>query len=279
MTAEREHDEIGASENRRLNKEVKELQARVAALESSRWWRLHPRFALGRFAPRLAREQPRFARVPRRESASPASAADQVRERFREEVMARGQFSHDWFTVHIPAWEPIVRGLEGRPSRLLELGSFEGMSACFLLWRLPQAELTAIDTFAGVGEYSAYGISTSELEDTFDRNVALVDASRVRKLVGGTHHVLPVLLDEGRLFDLVYVDAGHRALDVIADASLSWQLLTPGGVAIFDDYGAVPGQTDPLLRPTPALDAFAALVADQADIVSKQRQLVLRKRV
>jgi O-methyltransferase len=35
-------------ENERLRKEVRSLRERVAAVESSRWWRLHPRFALGR---------------------------------------------------------------------------------------------------------------------------------------------------------------------------------------------------------------------------------------
>src|SRR5439155_21445568 len=37
-----------ARENQRLAKEVRRLRERVAALESSRWWRLHPRFALRR---------------------------------------------------------------------------------------------------------------------------------------------------------------------------------------------------------------------------------------
>lgn len=36
------------AENRRLRKEVKALRARVTAVESSRWWKLHPRFALRR---------------------------------------------------------------------------------------------------------------------------------------------------------------------------------------------------------------------------------------
>jgi hypothetical protein len=35
-------------ENERLQKEVRQLRDRVTALESSRWWRLHPRFALRR---------------------------------------------------------------------------------------------------------------------------------------------------------------------------------------------------------------------------------------
>src|SRR6266545_7173262 len=40
------------AEHRRLLREVLELQTRVRAFESSRWWRLHPRFALGRLLSR-----------------------------------------------------------------------------------------------------------------------------------------------------------------------------------------------------------------------------------
>lgn len=39
-------------ENDRLTKEVRELKARVDAVESSRWWRLHPRVALQRLRAR-----------------------------------------------------------------------------------------------------------------------------------------------------------------------------------------------------------------------------------
>lgn len=55
VVANDEFTHIVTSENRRLNKEVKELRARVAALESSRWWRLHPRFALTRLGRRARR--------------------------------------------------------------------------------------------------------------------------------------------------------------------------------------------------------------------------------
>ena len=65
------------------------------------------------------------------------------------------------------------------------------------------------------------------LEDVFDDNVALLDGSRVRKLRGATRSVLPDLVDGGETFDLVYVDASHRVLDVLVDAALSWRLLAP----------------------------------------------------
>jgi uncharacterized membrane protein YkvA (DUF1232 family) len=140
-------------------------------------------------------------------------------------VMASGEFSEDWFTANIPDWEPIMRELSGRPARLLELGSFEGLSASFLLWRLPQAHVTCVDTFAGF-------LSTPELPRIFDRNVRRVGRGRVRKLVGPTRAVLPQLVDEGERFDFVYVDASHLALDVLVDAALSWQMLEVGGVVV-----------------------------------------------
>jgi O-methyltransferase len=43
-----------AQENQRLRKELTQLRARIDALESSRWWRLHPRFALERLRNRTS---------------------------------------------------------------------------------------------------------------------------------------------------------------------------------------------------------------------------------
>lgn len=37
-------------------------------------------------------------------------------------------------------------------------------------------------------------------------------------------------------FDLIYVDGGHSAADVLADAILSFSLLRVGGILVFDDY-------------------------------------------
>jgi predicted O-methyltransferase YrrM len=196
---------------------------------------------------------------------------------FRDEVMSRGSFSEDWVTTRFPSWHPILEELEGRPTRLLEIGSFEGLSACYLLWRLPLAQITCVDPFVGIPEHA--GLDTPRIEATFDANVALVDTSRVRKLVGDSIHALVDLADEGARFQLIYVDGSHFGLDVLVDAALSWQLLAPGGVIVFDDYRWAYLGDDPVLRPGKAIDAFREIVEGKYELLFANDQIALRRAV
>jgi hypothetical protein len=70
-----------------------------------------------------------------------------VAARFRDEIVSRGAFSQDWFSAHIPAWEEALAPLKCRDAQALELGVFEGMATCFMLWRYPAARITCIDSF------------------------------------------------------------------------------------------------------------------------------------
>ena len=264
-------------ENRRLKTELN----RREGIASSRWWRLHPRLNAERMltALRGPREPPRVApsMLPR-EQTVPAPVPSDLVGRFRREVIGHGTFSHDWFTGHIPSWEPMMRALEGRTARVLEIGAFEGLSTCFVLWRLPDATVTAVDTFAGSAEQVARDLlPNGSLEHVFDANVAHVDGTRARKLVGDSKRVLLDLHAEHARFDFVYVDGSHLALDVLIDAALSWSLLTVEGFLVFDDYGWSAVGPDPLLRPGPAIDAFLELVDGKYEVVSKGTQLALRK--
>jgi len=194
---------------------------------------------------------------------------------FREKIVERGDFTQDWFTPHIESLERVLRQFEGKAARMLEIGSFKGLSSCYFLWRLTDLQLTCIDSFEGSVGLPSGG--REGLEAAFDRNVELVDTSRVRKLVGDSRRVLLDLADERARFDLVYVDGSHRGLDVLVDAALSWPLLEVGGVVVFDDYRWALLGDDPLLRPGQAIDAFVELVSVHGEVVFHDRQVALRK--
>jgi predicted O-methyltransferase YrrM len=261
------------NENRRLRLEVERLRA----IETSRWWRLNPR-SHARHVASLLRPHGRGTQPAPAEHPSQPVVGSTTRSRFRHEVVERGSFSHDWFTRVVASWEPLLSELDGRAARVLEIGSFEGLSACFVLWRLPDSAVTCVDTFEGSAEHVARDLlPPAGLEAVFDANVALVDASRVRKIVGDSRRVLVDLLDEGARFDLIYVDGSHVALDVIVDAALAWRLLANGGFIVFDDYDWSALGDDRLLRPGPAVDSFLSLVDGRYELVSKDVQLIVRK--
>jgi predicted O-methyltransferase YrrM len=203
---------------------------------------------------------------------------DRLTAAFREQVVARGSFRVDMVSGNFAIWELFLKDLEGKTARILEIGSFEGMSACYFLWRLPDAHVTCIDTFAGGPSFAALGADVSGLEAAFDRNVALVDGGRVHKLVGESADHLLALLRDAEQFDLVFVDGSDLALDVLVDAALSWQLLAPGGYLIFDNYGwRSPLGEDPLFHPAPAVDAFLDLVRNHSEVLFRENEVILRR--
>jgi predicted O-methyltransferase YrrM len=187
-------------------------------------------------------------------------------------------FTNNWFDITAkPIWEQLIPPLD--PRRILEIGSYEGRSACWLIETLakPDAplELHCIDTWGGGIEHgagAAYEADMNAVEMRFNTNVKLlVDAKRQQgmTLTVAAHkslswRVLAKLLAEGRegTFDLVYVDGSHQAPDVLSDAVMAFPLLRVGGLLIFDDYlwsEHAPMQRDPLRCPLPAIDAFSNL--------------------
>jgi predicted O-methyltransferase YrrM len=270
--------DIVAAENRRLVREVSALRRQVEAFESSRWWRLNPRLLLRNlraFAGRDARED---AMATTQERVQDRRPDDELTRRFRVEVVEGGSFRSDMVSGNFTNWEPLLSELEGRSARILEIGSFEGMSACYFLWRLPDAHVTCIDTFTGGPSFAARGVDVSGLEAAFDRNLALVDALRVRKLVGTSTEHLPMLLRDGMTFQLIFIDGSDLALDVLVDAALSWQLLEPGGHLIFDNYvWRSPVGDDSLFHPAPAVDAFLDVIGQHGEVSFAAQEVIVRR--
>jgi cephalosporin hydroxylase len=185
---------------------------------------------------------------------------------------ARYDFTSDWFTHVEPTWRELTRQV--KPRVILEIGSFEGRSACWMIDTLPHVvnagvDLVCIDRWDH-GQVQRPGsqtpAATGLVEQRFDRNIAVAVNSAahpvtVRKLKGPSLVGLAKLVVEGRqgAFDMVYVDGGHSAPDVLADAVLAFRLLRVGGLLIFDDYLWVNDRARPddiLRTPKPAIDAF-----------------------
>ena len=206
--------------------------------------------------------------------------------------MTAHTFTNDWFIRHKPIWDQLL-AIE-RPTRILEVGSYEGASACYLVDTLAcnsAIELHCVDSWQGGVEHRAggqYASDMSAVEARFRNNVAL-SQSRAREKVELVVHrqhsdvALAALLAGGKAgyFDLIYIDGSHEAPDVLCDAVFGFRLLRVGGVIVFDDYlwaEHLPYGRDPLRCPKPAIDAFVNLNFRRLDIIrAPLGQLFVRK--
>lgn len=163
------------------------------------------------------------------------------------------------------------------PLRVLEVGTWEGNSACWLASHVAcqeEDELVCVDSFAGSAEHlkcEFYAKDLKDLEARCRRNLARAAAAeggagRVRLLKDLSHSALSSLQAsleaEGggkQAFDLIYIDGSHEWEHVLEDARLAWPLLragrdgrNSGGLLIFDDY-LWHGASCPHFAPHPVL--------------------------
>lgn len=175
------------------------------------------------------------------------------------------------------------------PSKVLEIGSYEGRSTCFLIEMIGSRrtyDIYCVDPWRSDG---FHGAEMDSVERRFDANIALARSAApsqgsVCKFKGHSSDILPRMLASGytETFDMVYIDGSHEAPDVLLDAVLSFYLCRSGGLLIFDDYlwSADPeGKQDILKMPKPAIDAFVNIFRRRLRIIEKTPlyQLYLQK--
>jgi predicted O-methyltransferase YrrM len=177
-------------------------------------------------------------------------------------------FTNKWFEAAAKdIWNYLIPRM--MPRKILEIGSYEGASVCYLIGRLAHAhplEIHCLDTWEGSSRHKDAGIDMAAVETRFHRNTQTAmrrAAHGVRLAVhkGRSDLSLAKLISENLsgYFDLIYIDGSHEAADVLADAVMSFKLLKVGGMMIFDDYlwaENPPSGADPLRCPKLAIDAF-----------------------
>jgi predicted O-methyltransferase YrrM len=200
------------------------------------------------------------------------------------------EFTNDWFEDSArKVWDKLIPSTQA--SKVLEIGSFEGASTCYLIDTLAhcqELELHCIDTWDGGADHKDLKIDMTSVEGRFQRNVE-VSIARARHSVQLRVHksdslsALAALVTEGRrgYFDFIYVDGSHIASDVLSDAVLAFSLLRVGGVLAFDDYlwtEDLRYGRDILRCPKAAIDAFINLNFRELSIIAAPlRQIYVRK--
>jgi len=172
------------------------------------------------------------------------------------------KFTNDWFTHNIPNFEKCMEAIPEK-KKFLEIGSYEGMSACWLLANgLDEGgRITCIDPF-----YNG-------MRSVFEQNVR--EATKKDQIVSimqmTSYQALAELIGRKQTYDFIYVDGVHSPDGALTDACMSWGLLKQGGVMLFDDY----------LYPEEAtkdgIDAFLCAFLGKFEPIINNYQLAVRK--
>jgi predicted O-methyltransferase YrrM len=133
--------------------------------------------------------------------------------------------------------------------------------------------LTCIDAFE---EPPNISFDNTKIESNFLHNIKESgSAERVHIVKAYSNSVLPTFTVHS--FDFIYIDASHKAKDVLDDTVLSWRLLKNGGLLFFDDYQFAEGNTE-IDRPKMAIDAFLAMRPDDYTLLDSAYQLYIQKK-
>ena len=156
------------------------------------------------------------------------------------------EFSHDWFSSNIPGFSRHLAHLRDKPCTALEIGSYEGRSAVWLLDNIltnEQSRLTCIDIFE---------------QPLLSKNLKSSSGShKTQFILGASARILKTL--PLRFFDFVYIDGFHGQVEVLEDAVLSFRLNRHG-------------------TPKIAIDAFLNIYNKKIDIVDVGYQIWIRKK-
>lgn len=189
-------------------------------------------------------------------------------------------YTNTWFECTAKGvWDTLIPQIN--PTRILEIGSYEGASSCYLIERLAIAndiELHCVDTWEGGLEHKEGQEDMSAVEERFhhNTNIAISNVNNKVQLVihkGFSDIILAKMIADGKqgYFDFIYIDGSHQAPDVLCDALLSFRLLKNNGIIAFDDYlwhEQLPYGVDPIRCPKTAIDAFTNIYCRKINIIN-----------
>ena len=187
-------------------------------------------------------------------------------------INAKKNFTDVWFKKHLfYTIKPLLLRTSSSP-RILEIGSFEGYSACWFLEMIPNATVECVDPFNA--EYALRGELHEDYEERFDENTKEYDG-RIKKIKSLSTDFFRKT-QEVNCYDIIYIDGDHYGDQVLEDAVNAYPLLKRDGILIFDDYLCSPDKP-PSERPQVAIDSFLACYEKHLEIILKDGICVVKK--
>lgn len=149
----------------------------------------------------------------------------------------------------------------GVPHKIIEIGTFEGLTACYITdsyGHINPIKIWCVDPHLPSDDLSQ---NMNQIKDNFLHNVKQCENNHIEYINQKSWDGLLKLINEGVSAQFIYVDGDHRSPYVLEDMVLAWNLLAPGGVILCDDLNWVNSKDgripeSPSLAPRLAIESF-----------------------
>jgi predicted O-methyltransferase YrrM len=206
--------------------------------------------------------------------------------------MTAYKYTNSWFQDNAKdVWDNFIP--IHKPKKVLEIGSYEGASSCYLISKITEfvdLEIHCIDTWKGGFEHNLKKskIDMNAVRKRFKYNMKLAQVNTKKSVdifihIGKSEDQLPKLINKfgNNYFDFIYIDGSHIASDVLRDAILSFSLVKVGGHIVFDDYlwSKNQGLERKILDcPKVAIDSFVNIFSQHIEVLPLSiRQIFIKK--
>ena len=168
---------------------------------------------------------------------------------------------------HLDFWYPLLGDYKNL-NKILEIGSYEGRSACWFLTNTLaiNGELTCVDNWTASDTSYAKFIKNVSKCKTKEQSVKIIKKN--------SYDALCELNANNQSYDLIFIDGGHTALQCLSDIILSFNLLNKNGILVIDDY-LLTG--DRLNTPKLGIDIFNILYADRIKLLHSSYCMIYQK--
>lgn len=167
-------------------------------------------------------------------------------------IVNKKNFSTYWFLNNFKIFGNFLPKDFKKNFNYLEIGSFEGMSALFVLNFWENSKVTCVDTWEMSDDKSQilnYDFKT--IEEKFDLNLKKYSFQKIKSL---SKNALNGLKAKNLFFDYIYIDGSHNGIDILNDANISFEILNTNGIIIFDDINNIYNSIN--MQPHEAFEKF-----------------------
>ena len=132
----------------------------------------------------------------------------------------KNKLTQNYFSINSYYWKKIIEG-NFKEFSYLEIGSFEGSSALFVLKNFITTKLYCVDSWNDKFEFKRFIHNLNKFKKKYEFFKQTSDN---------------FFSKNSKKFDLIYIDGSHLKSQVFKDIKNSWKILNVGGLIICDDY-------------------------------------------